>query len=316
FRGIDLLNQNQNEEYGRIDFISRGKLRSPNVNEKILVADASQFPPEGDESFAHLISEAYRLGWRRFICFGHRGQRFLGCSFGPQTGGVRIDAYGSTGDYLASGIDGIEIYVHGNAQDQLGQILKSGKLVVYGDVGQTFMYGAKGGEVYVLGNAAGRPLINAAGRPRVVINGTALDFLAESFMAGDPYNGGGFVILNGMTFDDDGEVVALDIPYPGSNLFSLASGGAIFVRDPYEKIVPEQLNGGQISQFSERDWNLILPYLQENERLFGISIEDHLLTVDRKRRNPDEVYRTISAIKLSVLAGNALEMNEEWEAEA
>jgi glutamate synthase domain-containing protein 1/glutamate synthase domain-containing protein 3 len=316
FCGVDLLDQNQNEEYGRIDFISRGQLRSPNANEKILVADASQFPPEGDESFAHLISEAYRLGWRRFICFGHRGQRFLGCSFGPQTVGVRIDAYDSTGDYLASGIDGMEIYVHGNAQDQLGQILKSGKLVVYGDVGQTFMYGAKGGEVYVLGNAAGRPLINAAGRPRVVINGTALDFLAESFMAGDPYNGGGFVILNGMTFDEDGQVVPLDIPYPGSNLFSLASGGAIFIRDPYEKIVPEQLNGGQISPFTERDWGLILPYLQENERLFGISIEDHLLTVNGIRRNPDEVYRTISAIKLSVLAGNALEMNEEWEAEA
>ena len=106
------------------------------------------------------------------------------------------------------------------------------------------------------------------------------------------------------------------MPYPGSNLFSLASGGAIFVRDPYDKIVPEQLNGGQISPFSERDWDLILPYLRENERLFGISIEDHLLTVDGKRRNPDEVYRTISAVKLSVLAGSALEMNEEWEAEA
>ena len=68
---------------------------------------------------------------------------------------MRIDAYGSSGDYLASGIDGLEIYVHGNAQDQLGQIMKRGKLVIYGDVGQTFMYGAKGGEVYVLGNAAG-----------------------------------------------------------------------------------------------------------------------------------------------------------------
>ena len=98
---------------------------------------------------------------------------------------MRIDVYGSTGDYLASGIDGLTIQVHGNAQDQLGQIMKRGKLVVYGDVGQTFMYGAKGGEVYVLGNAAGRPLINAVGRPRVVINGTCLDFLAESFMAGD-----------------------------------------------------------------------------------------------------------------------------------
>ncbi len=71
--------------------------------------------------------------------------------------GVRIDVYGSSGDYLASGIDGMEIYVHNNAQDQLCQIMKDGKLVVYGDVGQTFMYGAKGGSAYIMGNAAGRP---------------------------------------------------------------------------------------------------------------------------------------------------------------
>ena len=102
-------------------------------------------------------------------------------------------------------MDGLEIYVHGNAQDQLCQISKRGKLVVYGDVGQTFLYGAKGGEVYVLGNAAGRPMINAVGSPRVVINGTALDFLAESFMAGDPHNGGGFAIVNGLHYDQYGQ---------------------------------------------------------------------------------------------------------------
>ena len=66
---------------------------------------------------------------------------------------------------LPPGIDGLTITVHGNAQDQLGQIIKRGKLVIYGDVGQTFMYGAKGGEIYVMGNAAGRPLINSVGRP-------------------------------------------------------------------------------------------------------------------------------------------------------
>jgi glutamate synthase domain-containing protein 3 len=138
--------------------------------------------------------------------------------------------------------DGLEIYVHDNAQDQVGQIIKSGKLVIYGDVGQTFMYGAKGGEVYVMGNAAGRPLINAVGKPRVVVNGTCLDFLAESFMAGDPHKGGGFVILNGIEFDYQGNIKELESPYPGSNLFSLASGGAIFVRDPHHKLVTEQLN--------------------------------------------------------------------------
>ncbi len=316
FRGVPMINDTGTVMYGRrIDFGTRRALRGPVGDEKVLVADAGGFPPEGEDSFAALVSEAYHLGWRRFVCFGFRGQRFLGCGLGPDSKGVRIDAYDSTGDYLASGIDGLEMYIHGNAQDQLGQIMKSGKLVIYGDVGQTFMYGAKGGEAYVLGNAAGRPFINAVGKPRIIINGTALDFLAESFMAGDPYNGGGFVVLNGLTFDHDGNAIPQETPYAGSNLFSLASGGAIFVRDPGKKIVAEQLNGGVINAFTDEDWRLILPYLKENERLFGISVEEHLLTVDGKKMQPRDVYRTISPAKTTVLASTALKMNEEWEVE-
>jgi glutamate synthase domain-containing protein 3 len=181
--------------------------------------------------------------------------------------------------------------------------MKRGKLVIYGDVGQTFMYGAKGGEVYIMGNGAGRPLINAVGRPRVVINGTCLDFLAESFMAGDPHAGGGFVILNGIEFDAHGRVVPQAVPYPGSNLFSLASGGAIFIRDPKQRVVERQLNGGEFAPLTDKDWRLIRPYLEENERLFGIPVAE-LLSVDGELREPDEVYRKVIAVKLQVLAGS------------
>ena len=308
FQALPLLEKAKDGATVQIDYPHRLSLRAPKANEKTLVIDGGQFPPEGEDCDARLVVKAYGLGWKRFIGYGYRGQRFLGCGLGPETKGVRIDAYGSSGDYLASGIDGLEIHVHGMAQDQLGQILKSGKLVVHGDVGQTFLYGAKGGEVYVLGNAAGRPLINAVGRPKVVINGTALDFLAESFMAGDPHNGGGFVIVNGLTIDNQGRIIPQETPYPGSNLFSLASGGAIFIRDPHKKIVPEQLNGGELAPFSEQDWQLILPYLKENEELFGISIEDHLLKVDGKKRKPSQVYRTVRPAKQTVLAGGL----EEW----
>lgn len=309
FNGVPLLSQAQGVPFLRIDFAHRQTLRAPEAGEKTLVVNGEQFPPEGEDCDARLVVKAYELGWKQFIAYGYRGQRFLGSGLGPNTQGVRIDAYGSSGDYLASGIDGLEIVVHGNAQDQLGQILKSGKLVVHGDVGQTFLYGAKGGEVYVLGNAAGRPLINAVGRPKVVINGTALDFLAESFMAGDPHNGGGFVVVNGLTVDSQGNVIPQETPYPGSNLFSLASGGAIYIRDPYQKIVAEQLNGGEIVPFSEKDWQLILPYLQENERLFGISIENHLLTVDGQKQTPSQVFRTVQPAKPKVLADGL----DEWE---
>ena len=305
-----MITGKSNSRFSRIDFATRGEIRAPQNDEKILLIDAEAFEPEGDLCDAVLIVKAYQLGWKRFMVYKYRGQRFTGCGFGPATGGVRIDVYGSSGDYLASGIDGMEIYVHGNAQDQLCQIMKDGKLVVYGDVGQTFMYGAKGGTAYIMGNAAGRPLINAVGRPRVVINGTALDYLAESFMAGDPLNGGGFVVLNGIGFsDEDGSIREYDSPYPGSNIFSLASGGAIYVRDPQKKLVEEQLNGGEFNEISDADWDLILPYLEENEKLFAISIE-RLLTVDNKKKSPQEVYRKIMPIKAAAPVKNTDGLSE------
>lgn len=293
--------EGENGTYRLLDWEMRLFFRGPIDTEKVLIIDASLFPPEGDDCDARLISNAYELGWKKFICYGYRGQRFTGCGLGPGTDDVKIDVYGSSGDYLGSGIDGMTIEVHGNAQDQLGQIMKSGKLVIYGDVGQTFLYGAKGGEIYVMGNAAGRPMINAVGRPKVVINGTALDYLAESFMAGDPHNGGGYVILNGLEFDDEGNPIPQATPYPGSNIFSLASGGAIFVRDPHRMLIDEQLNGGAFDEMTNDDWRLILPMLKENENLFGISVEEHLLTVDGVQKSPQEVYWKIIPQKVKDL---------------
>ena len=299
---VPLISSSGTGRFVRIDWDSRGQIKAPETNGQVLVVCGHGFPPEGDDCDACFEVKAYELGWNKFIIYRLKGQRFQGCGFGPKTDGVRFDIYGSSGDYVASGIDGMEIHIHGNGQDQLGQIMKRGCLVAHGDVGQAFMYGAKGGEVYVMGNAAGRPLINAVGKPRVVINGTCLDFLAESFMAGDPHNGGGFVILNGIEFDDQAKIREQATPYPGSNLFSLASGGAIFVRDPHGNLVEEQLNGGEFTQFTDKDWNLILPYLKKNEELFGISIKKDLLTVDGELRLPAQVYRKVHAIRLAVLA--------------
>lgn len=296
---VPLADTAQCSEFVRVTWQTRATLSAPPT--QTLVIDATGFAPEGDEALSLFVVRVYRLGWKHFVVYRCRGQRFIGNGLGPKSHGVRIDVYGSSGDYLASGLDGAEIYVHNNAQDQLGQIYHDGKLIVYGDVGQTFFYGAKGGQAYILGNAAGRPLINAVGNPRVVINGTALDYLAESFMAGDPLNGGGFVILNGIALDEDGQVWELETPYPGSNLFSLASGGAIYVRDPHGKLDDGQLNGGCYEKLSDADWALILPYLEENERLFGIAVED-LLTVNGKKLLPERVYRKVRPVKTGVLS--------------
>jgi len=284
----------------------RDALSKPSGGSPTVVLDARGFAPEGEDSLAREIVRLYQGGIRQFIVAHARGHRFIANGLGPASAGVRIDVYGSSGDYLASGIDGAEVFVHGDAQDQLAQIMKDGKLVVYGSVGQTFFYAGKGGQAFVLGNAAGRPLINAVGKPRVVINGTCLDYLAESFMAGDPLAGGGCAILNGIAVNDQGQIVELDIPYPGGNLFSLAAGGALYIRDPHSKVSEEQLNGGEFALLEEPDWALVCPLLEENERLFGIPVS-RLLEVDGAALPPARVYRKIRPKALA-----ALHSEEAW----
>ncbi len=271
-----------------------------------MVLNGDQFAAEGADSLALEIVKQHKEGFENQFIFNCKGHRFIGSGLGPATQGMRIDVYGSSGDYLASGIDGAEIQVHGSGQDQLAQMMKSGKLVVYGGVGQTFMYGAKGGTAFIRGSCAGRPLINAVGKPRVVINGTCLDYLAESFMAGNPLNGGGFVILNAITFDEEGAVVEMATPYPGSNLFSLASGGAVYVRDPQELITKDQLNGGRFEELSSDDWDILLPYLEENDRLFNIPVE-RLLMYQGLKLPFDQIYR-----KIVPASARVLQEEEAW----
>ena len=302
-RACPRVGEGSKSSFQLVDLENAAELREPPSPYCRLLIDCRGFPMEGPEGVSFVVSRARTLGWNHVVVFGAHGQRFIGCGLGPRTKGFRIDVYGSPGDYLASGLDGAEVRLHTNGQDQLGQIFSDGKLVVYGDVGQTFMYGGKGGDAFIMGSAAGRPLINAVGRPKVVINGTCLDYLAESFMAGNPLYGGGFVVVNGVTIDGRGELGELSEPYPGGNLFSLASGGAIYIRDPRRLVGEDQLNGGRISRLTQADWDLIRPYLEENERLFGIPLNDFLLKVDGVRKPPEEVYRKIEAVPLITLSG-------------
>ena len=281
-----------------------GHRPDPMNDQQAIVVDARPYPIEGTDSLARELVALYRGGWRVFHVINCRGHRFIGNGFGSGSGGGRMDVYGSVGDYLASGNGGMTLVMHGNAQDQVAQIHNSGELVVHGDVGQCYGYGAKGGDMFVLGNAAGRPMINSVGTPKLVVNGTALDYMAESFMAGDPLKGGGFVIINGMRYDGRGMLEEMLTPYPGGNLFSLASGGAIYVRDPHSTLSDSQLNGGEFTELSEADWAVIEPLLMRNEEHFGIPLQ-RLLTVDGQVCNPAEVYRKIIPVKSKALHAEA-----------
>jgi hypothetical protein len=82
------------------------------------------------------------------------------------------------------------------------------------------------------------------------------------------------------------------------------------VRDPLKTIEDEQLNGGEIVPLEKRDWDLILPYLRENEKLFGISVEEDLLLVDGRGMNPLDVYRKVKPKSAPDFSKDSL---EEWE---
>ena len=65
------------------------------------------------------------------------------------------------------------------------------------------------------------------------------------------------------------------------------------MRDPFRQVDHEQLNEGEIVTLEDKDWDLILPYLKENEKLFGISIERDLLSVNGMQMSPLQVYRKV-----------------------
>jgi hypothetical protein len=137
-------------------------------------------------------------------------------------------------------------------------------------------------------------LINAVGSATAVVNGSCKDYMGESFMAAN-----GLIILNGIRFEK-GIISEQETPYHGGNLFPLAAAGAIYLRDPRRTVGDDQLNGAEILNISSEDWKRIVPFLEENERLFGIRVED-LLNVGGIRGRPEEVYRKVVPVEVAAL---------------
>ena len=295
FSSTPRIESRSSSNYHLIDWENRQRLRRPLQPGQTLVADVGEFAAEGEDGTCPFLEVAYRLGWKKFIAYNFRGQRNFGAGLiaGDR---IRIDVYGRAGDCLAAFADGPEFYVHESAQDSVAYCFRSGKLVIYGDAGKAFEYGAKGGITFVLGDLIDRPLINAVGSATAVINGSCKDYMGESCMAAN-----GFMVLNGMRFDEHGRLLEQETPYPGGNLFPLAAAGAVFLRDPKHTVGEDQLNGAKIVPVSEEDWKRVLPLLEENEKLFGIKVEN-LLTVDGAKRRIQEVYRKVVPIEIAALA--------------
>jgi len=66
------------------------------------------------------------------------------------------------------------------------------------------------------------------------------------------------------------------------------------------------LNGGEFEPMRAADWALIRPYLEENERLFGIPLQQ-LLHTNGHALSGEQVYR-----KVRPRAIQALQAEEAW----
>jgi hypothetical protein len=285
--------------YHFVNWEKRSFLSSPQGKQKILVINCSEFPSMGPEAISGFVAQAYELGWKKFITFDWRGQINCGCGLGPRSNDVRIDVYGIPGDGLASDLDGAEIAVHGSAGNRVGQKMESGRLVIYGDVGLDFMERAKGGKVYVLGNVSGRPLTYSSGSPRIVINGTFFEKSDETTQSINPSKNSGFVILNGLTFNEKGEIEDMESPYSEKSLLSLAKGRTVYFRDPLSKIKKNKLIEGRSLELNETDCLNIFHCLKENERLFQIGVLD-LISVKKQLLPFHKVYKKIESIESHV----------------
>ncbi len=226
-----------------------------------LVIDASGFPPEGHDSLARTVVEAYEKGWRKFIVYKQTGQRYLGCGLGPKSDGVEIHLYGNSGQDIANSMMGGTVIVHGDAQNDMSKILHSGTVVVHGLAGNTGLYGAKGGEVFVRKSAGIRWVINSVSSPsgpglKVFIVGAPMEYLAESLM-------GGTIVVLGLDWNEKGELVRMLRPFPGNSILAGASAGKVILYDPFNQVEPAQYLGAVEIGFLPADWNEKFVHLQK-----------------------------------------------------
>jgi formylmethanofuran dehydrogenase subunit C len=127
-------NDHSNGTCQGISWETRADLKEPASEDQILLVDAYDFPPEGNEGLCQFLDKSCGLGWSRIILYRCRGQRNIGAGLITKNK-VRIDVYGTAGDCLAAFADGPEFHIHGDAQDSVAYCFRSGKLVIHGDAG-------------------------------------------------------------------------------------------------------------------------------------------------------------------------------------
>ena len=188
------------------------------------------------------------------------GQRYI--ASGMQ--GLRIDIHGTPGNALGAYLDGCDITVFGNAQDATGDTMNAGTIAIHGRAGDATGYAMRGGTILVEGDTGYRAGIHMKAYrekvPALVIGGEAGSFLGE-------YQAGGWIIVLGLNRGHDG-------PPVGNFCGTGMHGGHIAIRG--ERLPPDLPDQITAAPATREQMAAIRPYLQQFCSRFRIKMADLL----------------------------------------
>lgn len=154
--------------------------------------------------YKHLNEKIHRAienGAKVIELINVNGQRYIADGL---TKNVKIYVSGTPGNNLGAFMNGPEVIVYGNAQEQVANTMNDGRVVIHGNASDIVGYGMRGGKVFIRGDVGYRVGIHMKAyknqTPVIIVGGTTGDFLGE-------YMAGGILIVLGLNSTDAEELV-------------------------------------------------------------------------------------------------------------
>ncbi len=156
------------------------------------------------------------------------GQRYIASGLSGKT----LTIHGTPGNALGAYLNDCRIDVFGNAQDATGDTMNEGTIVIHGSCGDAAGYAMRGGRILIKENTGYRAGIHMKAYkdkiPVLVVGGKAGSFLGE-------YQAGGLIIVLGLNLTGDEAPVGY---FCGTGMH----GGKIFIRTKEPpRNMPEQV---------------------------------------------------------------------------
>ena len=204
-----------------------------------------------------LIKQAIKDDQRHIKLVDVYGQRFIGAGLEcTKTDQIELEIQGTPGNDLGIFMDGPKIFVKGNAEDQVGNTMNEGTIIIEGDCRDIAGLSMRGGKIFVKGNAGYRIGIHMkeylSQIPIILIGGAVKEFFGE-------YMAGGILIALGLNYKNSHLSNLKKVISP--NLGSGIHGGKIYVRGE----VPEEYLGvGTVkSSLNEEDYKILQSIISE-----------------------------------------------------